>query len=179
MKKEEFNTVYNNISKVFNRYLKPEVIPYEMTISRLFCLNKKADEVGNVDNLRPIAISSTFIKMIESAIYTRLLDEINEKKLICNKQIGFIKGCGTELNLLRLKQRIYDVKKEKNMFNKYLIFIDLKNAYDKVIHIKLFEKLYKYGINEKIIGTIKLLYSYAKLKISSDSEIINVNNGVL
>ena len=75
-----------------------------MTLSRLFCLNKKADEVGNVDNLRPIAISSTFIKMIESAIYTRLLDVINAKKLICNKQIGFIKGCGTELNLLRLKQ---------------------------------------------------------------------------
>ena len=65
------------------------------------------------------------------------------------------------------------------MFNKYLVFIDLKNAYDKVIHTKLFEKLYKYGINEKIIGTIKLLYSYAKLKISNDSEIINVNNGVL
>ena len=103
IKKEELNIVYNNISKVFNRYLKPEVIPNEMTISRLFCLNKKADEVGNVDNLRPIAISSTFIKMIESAINTRLrlVDEINEKKLICNKQIGFIKGCGTELNLLR------------------------------------------------------------------------------
>ena len=35
------------------------------------------------------------------------------------------------------------------MFNKYLIFIDLKNAYDKVIHKKLFEILkfyikYKY-----------------------------------
>ena len=87
MKKEELNIVYNNISKVFNRYLKPEVIPNEMTISRLFCLNKKAEEVGNVDNLRPIVISSEFIKMIESAIYTRLLDKINEKKLICNKQI--------------------------------------------------------------------------------------------
>ena len=55
--------------------------------------------------------------MIESAIYKRLVDEIIEKKLICNKQIGFIKGCGTELNLLRLKQRIHDVKKERNMFN--------------------------------------------------------------
>ena len=60
-----------------------------------------------------------------------------------------------------------------------MIFIDLKNAYDKVIHKKLFEKLNNYGINPKIIGTIKLLYSYAKLKISNDSEIINVNNGVL
>ena len=42
-------------------------------------------------------------------------------------------------------------KKEKNMFNKYLVFIDLKNAYDKVIHNKLFEKLNKYEKNSKII----------------------------
>ena len=48
-----------------------------MTISGIFSLNKKADEVDNVDNLKPIAISSTFIKVIDSAIYTRLLDEIN------------------------------------------------------------------------------------------------------
>ena len=61
---------------------------------------------------------------------------------------------------------IKEDKKERNMFNKYLVLIDLKNAYNKIIQKKLFEKLYKYGINEKIIGTIKLLYSYTKLKIS-------------
>ena len=136
---------------MYNRYLIPGVIPDEINTSRLFCLNKKADEIGNVDNLRPIAISSTFMKILESAIFTRLLDEINNKKILCNKQIGFIKGCGTELNLLRLKQRINDVKKERNKFNKYLVFIDLKNAYDKVIHNKLFEKLNKYGMDPKII----------------------------
>ena len=52
-----------------------------MTIIKSFCLNKKADDEVNEDNLRPIVISSEFIKMIESAIYTRLLDEINEKKI--------------------------------------------------------------------------------------------------
>ena len=81
IKKQELNTVYNNIAKVFNRYLKQHVIPNEMTISRLFCLNKKVDEIDNVDNLRPIAISSTFIKMIESVIYTRLLDKINKNNM--------------------------------------------------------------------------------------------------
>ena len=50
MKKEELDTVYHNLSKVFNRYLKPELIPNEMKISRLFCLNKKADEVGDINN---------------------------------------------------------------------------------------------------------------------------------
>ena len=64
--------------------------------------------------------------MIESAILTRLLKEINTKKLINKKQIGFIKGCGTELNLLRLRQRVHDIKKVKTKYTKYLLFIDLK-----------------------------------------------------
>ena len=73
-------------------------------------MNKKADEVGDINNIRPIAISSTFLKLIESAILTRLINEINEKKILCNKQIGFIRGCGTELNLLKLRQRVSDLK---------------------------------------------------------------------
>ena len=170
---------YDIIKDILNRYLIPGVIPEEITTSRLFCLNKKANEPGDVNNLRPIAISSTIIKMIESAILTRLLDEINTKKLINKKQIGFIKGCGTELNLLRLRQRVYDIKKVKTKYTKYLLFIDLKNAYDKVDHKRLFLKLSQMGISEELIGSIKLLYSKAKLKISYNSECINVNNGVL
>ena len=38
------------------------------------------------------------------------------------------------------------------------MFIDLKNAYDKVIHEKLFIKLSNYGINEEIINAIKIIY---------------------
>ena len=169
---------YDIIKDILNRYLIPGVIPEEITTSRLFCLNKKANEPGDVNNLRPIAISSKIIKMIESAILTRLLDEINTKKLINKKQIGFIKGCGTELNLLRLRQRVYDIKKVKTKYTKYLLFIDLKNAYDKVDHKRLFLKLSQMGISEELIGSIKLLYSKAKLKISYNSECINVNNGV-
>ena len=67
----------------------------------------------------------------------------------------------------------------KNCFPKYLLFIDLKNAYDKVNHRRLFNKLFDLGINKEIIGTIKLLYSCAKLKISNNNKCINVNNGVL
>ena len=114
------------------------------------------------------------MKLIESAILTRLMNEINEKKILCNKQIGFIRGCGTELNLLKLRQRVSDLKKEKNYFFKYLVFIDLKNAYDKVVHRRMFNKLVEQGISEDIIGSIKLLYSKVNNNIC-----INVNNGVL
>ena len=72
--------------------------------------------------------SAAACRLIQSFILTRLIKEINEKKILCNKQIGFIRGCGTELNLLKLRQKVFDIKKEKNFYTKYLVFIDLKNA---------------------------------------------------
>ena len=117
---------------------------------------------------------------MEKIILNRLLSEINDKNILSKKQIGFIRGCGTELNLIRLRQRVNDLKHVNKFFdNKYVMFIDLKNAYDKVIHEKLFIKLSNYGINEEIINAIKIIYSNAKIKISSDDDYININNGVL
>lgn len=115
-------------------------MPEEITLSRLFCLNKKGDEIGNVGNILPIKISSTFIKTIELALLKRLNKEINSKNILCNRQIGFIRTCGTELNLIKLRPMIYDLKKEDNKFIKYVLLIDLKNAYDKVIHKRHFNK---------------------------------------
>ena len=71
------------------------------------------------------------------------------------------------------------LKKEKNYFTKYLGFIDLKNAYDKVVHRRLFNKLVEQGISEDIKRSIKLLYSKVKLKIYNNNICINVNNAVL
>ena len=77
--------------------------------------------------------------------------EINGIKVNKNKSgIMLIKGIEEETEI-----EGYPVIKEY----KYLVFIDLKNTYDIVIHNKLFEKLNEYEINSKIIGTIKLLYS--------------------
>ena len=77
-------------------------------------MNKKADEVGDINNISSIAISRKFLKLIESAILTRLVNEINKKKILWYKQIGLIRGFGTELNLLKLRQRVNDLRKEKN-----------------------------------------------------------------
>ena len=78
-------------------------MPKEITTFRLFCLNKKANEPGDINNIRPISISSTILKLMEKRILKILISEINDKNILCNKQIGFIRGCGTELNLIKTK----------------------------------------------------------------------------
>ena len=79
-----------------------------------------------------------------------------------------------------MRQRADDLKHVNKFYdNKYIMFIDLKNANDKVIYDKLVIKLSNYGINEAIINAIKIIYSNAKIKISSNDDYININNGVL
>ena len=83
---KENSLIYEKLANIFNRYIKFNAIPKEITTFRLFCLNKKANEPGDINNIRPIAISSTILKLMEKIILKRLISEINDKNILCNKQ---------------------------------------------------------------------------------------------
>ena len=53
---------------------------------------------------------------------------INNNKILSKKQTGFIPKLGCEVNLARLRQRVHDVLELDDQ--SFLLFIDLKNAYD-------------------------------------------------
>lgn len=57
------------LTELLNEYLTSKCIPIEMSTSRLFCINKEPSENGNLDKIRPIAISSFFIKIIEAVLF--------------------------------------------------------------------------------------------------------------
>jgi hypothetical protein len=166
------------LADVLNEILRKEVILEEIVTSSLFCLNKDASNHGNVDNLRPIAISYTFLKLIERVILDRLSSIVYGKRLVSKKQIGFMREAGTDMNLMRLRQKFSEVKLTGKQ-DKYLMFIDLKNTYDKVNHVKLFDKLRKSNVDEEIIYTVEKIYSNAVVRTNNMNEKINFNNGVL
>jgi hypothetical protein len=56
--------------------------------------------------------------------------------------------------------------------------LKLKNAYDKVNHLKLFDKLRKSNVDEELISTVEMIYSFAAVRTDNMNDKIYVNNGI-
>ena len=160
-----------------NKLMQAELMPDNLSLGRLLCLNKNANEPGNIDSIRPIVILGVIIKICE---YPHL--QALRKMKLNNNQIGFLRGMGCEVNIMRLRQLVHDLKwenyeRKKKMEKRYLLFIDLKCAFDSVPLIKLIKKLHKKKVPMDIInGLIKLMNCS---KISPDlKETISINGGV-
>lgn len=95
---------------------------------------------------------SSFLKEIERILYRTLTLSIENEDIISIKQIGFRRGCGTDINLLRLRMKMQEVKSIKRVRTKSVFFIYLKAVYDTVIHSRLFAHLQEKGFDECIIS---------------------------
>ena len=177
-KKDEYMRVINDLTEFYNQlFNNNNKIPDKIITSRLFCLNKDASLPGNIDKIRPISIYGPLMKICEKVLLEHLMIFITNNKILNKKQTGFIPKLGCEINLARLKQRVNDVLKLPGLNQKYLLFIDLKNAYDSVDHNILFTKMRNLGAPIRLINSIAKIYSFAKMKINDI--ILNVNRGVL
>lgn len=112
-------------TKLLNEFINYELFPEEILTSLLFCLNKVAILPGKLENITPIAIFCPLFKIIDKFIFVKLMMEINGKNILIKNQTGFIPKLGCEVNLSRLKQKVYDVM-NINDDNKYIFFIDSK-----------------------------------------------------
>jgi len=162
------------LTNLLNSFFRTREIPEDIASSRLFCVNKIPGSTPNIGKLRPIAISSVILKLIEAVT----LDDIKPKLLRLHKaQAGFIRNGETGLNLIRVIGKLKAIQARQNTSNKYfLTFVDLRAAFDRVDHMKLLDKAKTFGLSDNTLNILRLLYNNAKLRVGK--EVINVNRGV-
>ncbi len=141
----------------------------EHFITRIVPLNKKHPKLPKSTEFRPICISSPIVKTLESKLVPKLSDYMVNKLHI--GQTGFVYGQGIIVNQLRLIQRV--TERMKGGLKAYGLFIDFTNAYNTILHTKLFERLEKV-LDLEEIQLIKALYSRNQVKIGNESFIPNV-----
>ena len=119
-----------HLVKFINSLIQSDIIPPEL--GRLMYLNKNASEPGNLTSIRPIVIMGVITKLCEQPLLKHLRDIKLHKG-----QIGFRRNLGCEINLMRFRQLIHELKqldyvRKKKMKERFVQFVDLKMAFDSV-----------------------------------------------
>ena len=118
-------------------------MPDALKIAKVIHVFKNGSKT-KVENFRPISILPSFSKIVEKAIYNRLLSFLNKNNSLFYNQFGFRAQYSTYMALLEFQDKITESIKTKNVTAS--IFIDLQKAFDTIDHSILCHKLDQYGI---------------------------------
>lgn len=155
--KAEVQYLYEIIAKqvvdIINAVLESGKYPEELKTGKIIPIHKKGPQT-DVNNYRPITLLSTFSKILEKVIKTRITKYIENTFGFDGRQYGFQKQSNTLGATVDLLEYI---SKELDQ-NKYVVavFIDLQKAFDTVDINLLLEKTNKMGLRgncEELIKT--------------------------
>ena len=119
------------------------IVPDQLKIAHIIPIYKSG--VNNLfTNYRPISVLPVFPKVLEKAVYNRLMNYIDINHILFSNQYGFRKNHSMSLALISLYDKIsaaFDANKHT-----VGIFLDSSKAFDTVDHTILISKPEYYGI---------------------------------
>ena len=107
---------------------------------------KKGDK-SDVDNYRPVSLTSIVCKLLESIIKDKMVEFFDENDLIKDSQYGFRKNRSCLTNLLKFLNVATEAFDEGEQLD--VTYLDFSKAFDKVPHKRLCLQLKCHGISGK------------------------------
>ena len=139
----------------------------------------KGGDRTEAKNLRPVALTSHIIKLFEKILVKKLSKFMEDNRLFNAGQHGFRKGRSCLSHLLDHFQKIIDMMNEGTDVD--VIYLDFAEAFDKVDHKILLQKLSKLRISGPIYRWIESFLTNRKQIVylqGSVSEETDVTSGV-
>jgi hypothetical protein len=136
------------LARLFTCSFDSSFLPLDWLRSYISPLFKKGSK-HDPDNYRPIALTATMCKLMESIIKDQLLEFLLRKGIINKNQHGFISNHSTCTNLLECTHDWLVTLNSSHTTD--IIYIDFSRAFDSIVHNKLLSKLENYGITGKLL----------------------------
>lgn len=127
------------LTNLINASLRLKYIPRQWKIAEVIMIPKVGKPPAQVSSYRPISLLPVISKLFEKLYMKRLKSIIEQKKLIPDHQFGFREKHSTIEQVHRLTNIIETTLEERKVCA--TIFLDVAQAFDKVWHHGLLQKL--------------------------------------
>ena len=145
--KEVKHEITKPLSMIFNKSLTFGKVPNEWKLANVTPIFKKGDK-SQPKNYRPISLTSVACKLMETLIRDKLVNFLEENKIIKDSQHGFRNKRSCLTNLLDFYSDVYNMYDDTRAVD--VIYLDFQKAFDKVPHIRLLSKIHGHGIRGNI-----------------------------
>ena len=167
--KQTIPVLLNPLLHIFTLSFKTGIAPSQFKIAKVIPIFKSGDK-SSMDNYRPISLLSTFSKILEKIVASRLLTFLDDGNILSKFQFGFRRGHSTVHPMVHFLNKITESLNKKK--HSIAIFCDLKKAFDTCNHSILLKKLKKYGVDNVELGWFESYLTSRKQFVS----IKNVNS---
>ena len=155
------------LSILFNKSFQSGVLPSEWKIAFVTPIYKKGSK-HLACNYRPVSLTSTVVKVMESIIKTNILEHLNSNNLLISHQFGFLEGHSCTTQLLHVMDIL--TKSLDRGVPVDVIYMDLQKAFDSVPHKRLLYKIEHYGITGNLLRWIDGFLSNRRQRVVLNGE---------
>ena len=139
---------------LFNKSLAQKKLAKSRKQARITPIFKKGKR-SDPGNYRPVSLTSQAYKIMERILKKHLLQHLEDRNLISDRQHAFVHHRSCQANLLETMEDWTKMMDEGQDFD--IIYLDFKKAFDSVPHKRLITKLYSYEVRGKVLAWVRLL----------------------
>ena len=137
------------LTPLFNLSLRKGIFPEMLKEIIIVPIHKNGDKT-QVENYRPIALTSAFSKIFEISVKEKFWNYLEHIKFFAPNQYGFLKTKSTDTALFK---HITDITTNiENNRPTIGVYLDFAKAFDTIDHVRLCGKLQKTGIRGPLLN---------------------------
>lgn len=153
----------------YNRLWATKYFPEEWQISTVIPIPKPGKDHSSPENYRPIALTSCLCKLFEKMINRRLIEFLENKKLLAHVQCGFRKNRATIDHLVRLDTFIRKAFASDQVT--VGVFFDLAKAYDTTWRYGILRDMYDMGLRGTLPEYVRRFLSHRRFRVAVNWEL--------
>jgi len=157
---------------LFQRSVQQGILPQDWKSANVTPIFKKGSRV-EVNNYRPVALTSVACKLLETIIRNNVVKHMETNSLFSQQQHGFTRGRSCLTNLLESLEDWTAALEEGCGLD--VLYLDYQKAFDTVPHKRLLEKIKWYGISDSLCKWISEFVSNRQMRVVTDGGSSNWN----